>query len=137
MFHLKPRVHFDEVEVPVTVEKKFDRSGIRVSGGGDSGARGIEHALSCIFGKHGAGGFFDDLLPVELKGTVALSERDGVSVFVGEHLDFDVTDGREVFFHIHLSVGERAARFLRGVDESILKLAFTSDETDPFSAASR
>ena len=117
MFHLKPRVHFDEVEVPVTVEKKFDRSGIRVSGitevnngiglytapnvtvmkttsgGGDSGARGIEHALSCIFGKHGAGGFFDDLLPVELQGTVALSERDGVSVFVGEHLDFDVTDG--------------------------------------------
>ena len=106
MLDLDARVHLDEIELAVLVEK-LDRADAEIfelaHRLGDRFADGA--ALGVV--ERGAGAFLPDFLIAALQRAVALAQVDGAAVAVAQHLDFDVARLRQVFFEIKRVVAER------------------------------
>ena len=110
MLDLDARVHLDEVELAVLVEK-LDRPDADVAelrhGAGDHSAD-----LFALFGvERGGGAFFPHFLVAALQRAVALAEMDGAALPVAEHLELDVARPREVFLEIEGVVAEGVLGF--------------------------
>ena len=90
MLNLEPRVHFQEIEVPLLVGDEFHRTGgaIADSGGQRAGLR--PHCRPRFFVKQGARRLLDHLLVAALDRAFALAEVDDRASVIGEHLDFDM-----------------------------------------------
>ena len=96
-------------------------------------ADGADGVALC-FGDAGSGRFFHDFLVAALQGAVAFAEVDGVAVFVGQYLDFDVARGFEEFFHVHHVVAKGLARFGFGEAHGIDDFVGASDDAHAASA---
>src|SRR5262245_3093083 len=99
MFDLDTRIHLDEVELAVFIEK-LDGSDAQIS----NLAHGLRHRLTDRVPRAGVerrrGAFLPDLLVSALQGAVALAKMNGISLAVAKHLDFDMAGPFEIFFDI-------------------------------------
>ena len=110
MFDLDAGVHFDEVEFAVFVEEFEGARAVVADAFAGFDADGAD-GVALFFADAGGGRFFHDFLVAALERAVAFAEVDGVAVFVGQYLDFDVARGFEEFFHVHHVVAKGLARF--------------------------
>ena len=114
MLDLKPRVHLDEIELAVLVEK-LDRADALVA----EIAHGLRDAaadLVALDGVEGRGmGLFPDLLVAALQRTIALAQMHRAALAVAQDLDFDVARLLEIFLDIDFVIAEGGLGFrLRG-----------------------
>src|SRR6202008_194394 len=109
MLDLDARVHLDEVELAVLVEK-LERAGTAVAGRASGLDAAIPHHLALPQADPGGGRFLDHLLMPALHRAVSLAEVDDVAVGIAEHLKLDVTRPLEEFLHVHLLIAEGGAR---------------------------
>ena len=110
MLDLNARVHLDEVELAVFVEK-LD--------GADPEIADLAHRFRHRFAdriarariERGRGAFLPDLLVAALQRTIAFAEVNGVALAVAKHLNFDVTRPLEIFLDVDGVVTEGGLGF--------------------------
>src|SRR5665213_1130154 len=105
MFDLDARVHLDEIELAVLVEK-FQRAGAAVANRAAGFDTALSHLPALLGGNSGGRGFLDDLLVPALHGTVALAQADDVAIVIAQYLELDVPRAFEEFLHVHRVVAE-------------------------------
>src|SRR5262245_63162996 len=111
MLDLQARVHLQEVKAFVLPGDELDRTGAVVTDGLGKRDRLLPHFLACRRIEQRTGRLFDHLLISALYRAFALAEMDDISVFVSEHLDFDMTRVGDIFFDKDAIVSERRFRF--------------------------
>src|SRR5580658_5269058 len=90
MLDLNARVHLQEIELSLLVEKEFDGACPDIAdrlGGADSGCA---HARSKFLRDRRGGRFLDDLLMAALDRTIALAHVNDRTLFVREYLHLDM-----------------------------------------------
>ena len=105
MFHLKPRIHLDEIELAILIQE-LERSGTVVAKFGRRLAGDLADGGAFCCGQAGGGGFFQHFLVAALQRAVAFAQVYTVAVLIGQNLDFDMAGGRKVFFQIHFGVAK-------------------------------
>ena len=90
MFHLKPGVHLEEVEVAVAVHDEFHRSGAGIAHRTRQRAGLFAHRAACFGIKERRGCLFDDLLVAALDRTFPLAQIKRVAMAIGQDLNFDM-----------------------------------------------
>ena len=90
MLHLKPSIHFEEIEGPVFVHDELHRAGIAIAGLARDRDRRRRHALARGLAQGRRRSLLDDLLVAPLCRAVAISDRYDGAALVGEHLHLDV-----------------------------------------------
>ena len=109
MLHLDPRVHLDEVELVVLVEK-LQRAGVAVADVPACVRAALAHGLALLRGQARRRRLFDDLLMAALHGAVAFAQVHHIAVIVGQHLKLDVPRLLEKLLHVDLIIAERRQR---------------------------
>ncbi len=66
-------VDFEEIEIEMGVDEKFDSAGIDVTAGARESDSGVTHFFAELRGNDGGGRFFDDFLVAALHGAFALA----------------------------------------------------------------
>ena len=135
MLDLQARVDFEEIEIEMSVDEKFDRAGVDVTSCARDTNRGVAHFFAQLGRDDWGRGFFDDLLVAALHGAFAFSKRDDAAVGVGEDLDFDVAGIFQIFFEIETRVAESVERFGGGIAPGGSEVGIAGNETHAFSAA--
>ena len=105
VFHLQAGVHFNEIKLPLRIQK-LKRAGAVIPNifggfhrnGPDVGTLGI--------GEGGGGGFLQNLLVAALQGTITLPQMNDVAVLIPQQLNFDVTGLQQIFFHVHIGIAK-------------------------------
>ena len=110
MFHLQPRIHFQEVEILLLVDQEFHRAGIGIVGRLRHFDGHFAHAAAHVGIDNRRRRFFQNFLVAALDRTLALSQPDRVAVFVGQHLHLDVAGIDDRLFDVNFAVAERALR---------------------------
>src|SRR6185503_13358278 len=87
---LKTRVHFEEEELALLVDRELDGPCVHVTRGARERDRGVGDRLLLRVVERRRRRFLEDLLMAPLRGAVALAERDDRAVRVGEDLNLDV-----------------------------------------------
>mmetsp|Transcript_1563 Transcript_1563/g.3336 ORF Transcript_1563/g.3336 Transcript_1563/m.3336 type:complete len:629 (-) Transcript_1563:319-2205(-) len=133
VLYLKTRVQFQEVEIIRSgIVEVFDSTGPNIPNGLRETLGSTLHLLECIRLSNGGRTFFENLLESTLGRTVTTVQGNGVSVFVSDNLDFQVTG---VLTELHDENG-RSNNFVRDLDVGILKVFFVVDETDTLTTTS-
>jgi hypothetical protein len=134
---LDPRVHLEEVEVPLRVHEELDRAGAAVADRARRGDGGLAHALAPR-GRHAVGGrLLDHLLVPALDRALALEEVHGPAVAVGQHLDLDVPRLFDELLHVQTVVAERGARLAARARRRGRDLGLAAHEPHALAAAAR
>ena len=108
MLHLEPHIHFHKPEIAITVQEKFKGTHSDVTDFFYSIYCKL-HDLFALFIIHsGRGCFLQQLLISSLKRTVTVSQTDGVSVLIGQDLQFNMSCRVYIFFKIQAAVAESA-----------------------------
>ncbi|MNF72928.1 hypothetical protein D3C84_549180 [compost metagenome] len=107
---LDPGVHLDEVELAVLVQ---ELEGARTAVADfETGAHAaLTDELAHLFGDAGCRRLFHHLLVTALHGAVPLTQIEGGTLTVCQHLDLDVARVLQVFLHVDHVVLEELARF--------------------------
>ena len=135
MLDLKARIHFEEVEIEIGVDEKFDGACVGVAACAREAHGGFAHFFAQV-GRHDRRwSFFDHFLVAALDGAFAFAERNDAAVLVGEDLDFDVVGLFEIFFEIEARVAERVHGFGAGVAIGGSELGAAVHEAHAFAAA--
>ena len=121
MLDLDARIHLDEVEFAVLVEK-FDRPDADIAEFGHRARDDGADLLALRRVERGRGAFLPDLLVAALQRTVALAEMNRAALAVAEHLDLDVARLGEIFFEIDRVVAEGRLRLDLGVGDGVDEL---------------
>ena len=93
MLDLEPRVHLQEVEVPLLVGDEFHRAGGAIADGGGQRAGLRPHRRPGLLVEQRARRLLDHLLVAALDRALALTQVDDRAGIVGEHLDLDMARG--------------------------------------------
>ncbi len=109
MLDLQPRVHFDEIELAVFVQK-LKRPGAAITDFLAGLDATLADAIALLVGDPGSRRFLDDFLVAPLHRTVALAQVNGIAVRVSKHLELDVSRRFEEFLHVDDIVAECGAR---------------------------
>src|SRR5207237_9408738 len=113
---LNARIHLEEVEIAVPVEKEFARAGVHISRGLCCRDGGRAHTRAQLRRDRDTWRLLDHLLMTALHRALALAQMDHRSMGVAEHLNFNMSWLFDVFFDVHGVVAECALRLsLRGV----------------------
>ena len=135
MFHLNPRIHFDEVVITVFINEKLDGAGTAVFDGFCQ-SDGIDtNAVSLEIGQEQRRRKLDDLLMSSLNGAIPFKKMDNVAVVVPENLNFNVLGLFQVFFDKYRSIAESFGRF---TDSGVIffeQFLFVTDDAHPAAAA--
>ncbi len=110
MLHLDARVHLDEVELVILIEK-LQSPGTAIAHRLAGFHTAISHDAPLARGDSGSGSFFDHFLVAALHRAVSLSQVNHIALAVRQHLEFDVPRAFEKFLHVDLVVGERRPSF--------------------------
>jgi hypothetical protein len=97
---LKPRVHFKEVKISISINEKLYSARVEIPGAAGDADGGFAHTTAQIFVGDGRGTFFDDLLMAALKRTLALAQINYLTVTVAHQLNLDVARMLDVFLDI-------------------------------------
>ena len=105
MLDLQTRVHFDEIELAVFIEK-LNRPDAEIAELADSIADDLADffALQIIEGRRRA--LFQHLLVTTLQRAVAFTQMRHIAMCIGNNLQFDVTRRAEIFFHVERIVAK-------------------------------
>src|SRR5262245_21320247 len=106
MLDLQARIHLQEIKAFVLPGDKLDRTGAVVTDGLGKRDRLLPHLLARCCIEQWTGCLLDHLLIAALDRAFALAEVDDISMFVAEHLDFDVTRVGDKFFDKDALVAE-------------------------------
>ena len=134
MLDLDPRVHLEEVVVPLAVEQPLDRARALVA----DGARGLHgdgpDPLAQLGRDRRRGRLLDELLVPPLDRAVALAEVNHIAVRICEHLHLDVTRILEIALDVDRRVREVRLSFPpRGLVRA-LRLARVADDLQSLAA---
>ncbi len=127
MLDLQARIDLEEIEIEVSVDEKFDGSGVHVAPCACEPHGGIAHFFAQLGSDDGRRGFLDDFLMAALHGAFAFAERDHAAVLICEDLDFDVASLFQKFFEIKARVTERVESFRGGVAPRGSKIGIAGD----------
>ena len=108
MLDLHARVHLDEVELAVLVQK-LEGAGTAVADLATGLGAAFAHAVALFLGDARRRRLFDHLLVAALHGAVAFAEVDGIAMRVGQDLELDVARVLEELLHVNGFVAERGA----------------------------
>src|SRR5450631_4927632 len=136
MFHLQPRVHLEEIEVPLLVDQELNGASIRVSSSLRDANGDLAHSSPHVGINEGRRRFLDYLLMAALQRTLAFSEIDRVAMLVSQHLHLDVAGIDDRLLDINFAVAERSFRFAARTFESRPQLSGRVDEAHALSTAS-
>jgi hypothetical protein len=117
MLDLEPRVHLEEVHLPLARQQHLDRARAAVLHrlGESHGRMGDLRAQ--IVRERGARGLLDDLLMAPLQRAVAIPQVHRAAAPVAEHLHLDVARVLEQLLDVHARIAERRGReSLRALD---------------------
>ncbi len=114
VLHLQPRVHLEEVGVPLLVHQELERARVHVAHPLHEGHRERAHPLAQLRGDEGRRALLDHLLVAPLDRALALEEVHGVPVGVGQDLDLDVARARDRLLEVDAVVAEGALRLAAG-----------------------
>src|SRR5690606_21456919 len=109
---LQTRIHFKEIEVPVTIDDEFHRSCRKISNGFCQSDSLLAHGFAGGFIQEWRGGFFDDLLVAALNRTFTFAQIDDVAVLVAQNLNFDMAWLGDEFFNEYAVVAEGGFRLI-------------------------
>src|SRR5580700_2014748 len=110
---LKPRVHFEKIEIALLVDDELDRAGRAIIDGPRQRDCLPAHRFAGFGIEKRARRLLDDLLMTTLDRTFSLAKVDDVAMAVAEHLDLDMPRLFYVFFNkdpIVRKTGPRLAR---------------------------
>ena len=110
MLDLEPRVHLEEVELPLAIHEELHRPRVDVAHGGGEPARRLAHAAPHVGLHERRRALLHQLLVAALDGALALPEMHDGAVGVGEHLDLDVPRLRDVPLDVDGGVAEGRPR---------------------------
>src|SRR5688500_10573307 len=99
MFNLKPRVHFEEIEIEFRVENKLHCPRSVVTARVSDIDRSVSHTVSFVRCEDCGGCFFDDLLMAPLNRAFPLKHMHNVTVLIAEDLEFDMPWTCDIFFN--------------------------------------
>src|SRR5258706_6659221 len=105
MLYLDGSVHFDDIELAFLVED-HEGAGAAVPdfAAGIGTAFAYQHAL--LHRDQRRRSLLDYFLKTALHGAIAIAEIDGITVFIGKHLDLDVSRRFEKLSHVYGRVAE-------------------------------
>ena len=135
VFHLQARVHFEEVEVFLRIDQKFNGASIGVVGRLRDFDGNLAHAAAHIGIDNRRRRLLENFLVAALDGTLALAEPNGIAVLVGQHLHLDVAGIDDRFFDIHFAVAKRTLRLASGGFEGGTKFLAGVHQAHAFAAA--
>src|ERR1700730_6911280 len=135
MFDLQPRVHFEEIEIFVFANDKFDRAGRIVVDRLCQRNRPFADLAASFLVDEGRGRLLDYFLVTALDGTFAFAKMDDVSVLVAQHLNFDVTRIDDELFNKNPAIAESGFRFPARAGKIFSDLLTSGDDTHPPAAA--
>ena len=91
VLHLQPRVHLQEVEVPLGVTQELHGASTVVANGLGQLHRLLSHGCSGAGVQEGRGSLLYHLLVPSLDAALSLIQMNGVTMFVTQHLNLNVT----------------------------------------------
>src|ERR1700704_5132800 len=113
MFDLDARVHFNEVELAILIEK-LDGPNAEILQFTHCFRDGFANLAALMGVERRRVRLFPDLLMTALQGTVALAQVDGLALAVTENLNFDVAGAPEIFLKIDGIVAPGGVRLRAG-----------------------
>ena len=114
MLHLQTSIHFQEIELAVSVGEELNRSGIRVS---DCFGRldcNFSHPLAHVGVNKRRRRFFQDLLMAALNRALAFSKVNAISVLISENLNFNMPRIRDCLFKVNFVASKSTIGFTLG-----------------------
>ena len=108
MLHLEPHIHFHKPEIAFTIQQKFKRTRADITDLFYSIYCKLHYLFALRIIYSGRGRFLQQLLISSLKRTVTVAETDGVSVLIGEDLQFNMSCRVNIFFKIQAAISESA-----------------------------
>src|SRR5262245_20397276 len=109
MLDLDARVHFDEIELAVLVQK-LNCADAQIADLAHRFSNSLADRVARARVERGRGPFLPHLLVTALKGAIALAEVNGVAFAVAKHLNFDVPRPFEIFLDIEGVVSKGGLR---------------------------
>ena len=106
MFHLQPRIHFEEIEILLLIDQEFDGAGIGVVRRLRDFDGDFAHPAAHVGIDNRRRRFFENFLMAPLNGALALAEPDRIAMLVGQNLHFDVPRIDDRFFDIDFAVAK-------------------------------
>src|ERR1700730_4692309 len=135
MLDLQPRVHFEEIEIFVFANDKFDRAGRIIVDRFCQRNRPFAQLAARFLVDEGRGSFLDYFLMAALDGTFTFAKMDDVSVLVAQYLNFDVARIGDKFFDEHPAFAESGFRLRPRADKIFRDLLARGDDAHPPAAA--
>ncbi len=135
MLDLQPCVHFEEIEILVFANYKFDRAGRIVVDRLCQRNRPFAQLAARFLVDERRGSFFDYFLMAALEGTFAFAKMDDVSALVTQYLYFDVARIGDKFFDEDPAFAESGFCFRPRARKIFRDLLARGDDTHPPAAA--
>src|SRR5471032_2104764 len=89
MFHLQPRVHFNEIEAAIFVEE-FNRAGAQIAQSFQGAGADAADLVALLGVEGGAARFLPHFLVAALQRTIPLAQMHDMAMAVGQNLDLDM-----------------------------------------------
>ena len=110
VFYLYARVHFNEEKFAIFVQE-FKRARAAVVDAFTGRYTRFTNGFALCFGNAWGRGFFDDFLVATLHRAIALSQVNGIAVFIRQNLNFHVTRFLQIAFHVNGRIAKRRTCF--------------------------
>ncbi len=133
MLHLKTGVHLEEIEVPVFINDKFDRTRAAVIHSLRQGNRLLPHLLAGCFVQKRTWRFFNNLLITPLNGAFTFTHINRI-LAVSKHLNFDVAWLGHKLFDEDAIITKTRLRFIHGRLEAFSNFRIAPGDTHTLSA---
>ena len=129
---LTPHSHFHEIKlVRIVVKDKLHRPRTDILDGFSCLDSLLAQVRSQLWRETGRRCFFDDLLVPSLDRAVPLPKANGISVFVGKYLDFDVAWVRDVLLDQYGGIAKRFGGFALSGGKGFGELLGRVDDSHP------
>src|SRR5690606_33088125 len=135
VLHLQARIHFQEIEPVVFVEKKLDRARSVIATGAGYPYGCVAHFRPELRGEHRRRRFFDDFLMAALYGALAFEKVEDITVSITQHLKLDMPGFGDVFLDKHRSIAKCRCGLTHGAFHLRGEVVFLFHDAHPFSSS--
>ena len=137
MLHLDTGVHLHEVKTSVSLQEKFNGSGIDITCCFCRSHSRFSHGTSQFRGNGSRRALLDHLLVISLNGTVAFSQMGHIPLAVCQDLKFNVPGMLHKMFDIHCAVAKGGFRLFFCGKKCLRKFLSGPGGTHTFSTAAQ